>query len=108
MKNLEMIHKLSVLHCVYQLIASADGSIDDERDKAAIDLTLSELGLTASYTWESSLQLNPHDCFFHVSGFSKQDKQLLHSLLFKIAEMGGSYKYRMTCAKHILQLCDAY
>jgi hypothetical protein len=46
LKNIETIQKLSILHCVYQLIASADGSINEERDETSIALVLSELGLS--------------------------------------------------------------
>ena len=45
MKTIEMIQKLSILHCLYQMIASADGVIDEERDQAAIEIALSELDL---------------------------------------------------------------
>ena len=38
MKTIEMIQKLSILHCMYQMIASADGAIDEERDQAAIEI----------------------------------------------------------------------
>lgn len=108
MKNIEMTQKLAVLHSVYQLIASADGSIDEDRDKAAIDLSLTELGLTSIYSWDSALQLNPHDCFFHISNLGDNDKQLFRALLLKIVDMGGSKKYRTTCAKHIMQLTNCY
>jgi hypothetical protein len=107
MKNIEMIHKLSILHCVYQLIASADVNIDEERDYVAINLALSELGLTSGYSWNSALQLNPHDCFMHISMLDKNDKQLFKNLLLKIAEMGGNTAFRITCANHLVQLCSA-
>ena len=35
MKDIEMIHKLSVLHCILQMIASADGGFNEERDQEA-------------------------------------------------------------------------
>jgi hypothetical protein len=107
MKSIEMIQKLSVLHCVYQTIASADGSIDAERDNEAIDFALSELGLGSAYSWNSALQLNPHDCFLHVSGLSDDDKRLFKTLLLTIAGMGGNKLFRTNCANHIFQLCKA-
>ena len=107
MKDIEQYQKISVLHCVYQLIASADGSIDEERDEAAINLALSELGLTSIYSWDSAQQLNPHDCFLHVASLNHSDRQLFQTLLYSIANMGGNNAFRLTCAKHIIQLCVA-
>lgn len=106
MKNIEQIQKLSVLHCIYQVIASADGSVVEERDQPAIDLALSELGLPSVYSWDSALQLNPHDCFFYVSTLSSADKQMFLALLLKIAGMGGNTAFRITCAKHVFQFCS--
>jgi len=107
MKDIEMIQKLAVLHCVYQMIASADGSVDEGRDQAAIDFALSELGLTSSYSWNSALQLNTNDCFIHVSNLNNENKQLCRNLLLEIANMGGNTFFRTTCAKHILQLANS-
>ena len=106
MKSIEMIQKLAILHCVYQLIASADGNIDEERDNTAIDLALSELGLTSVYSWDSALKLNPHDCFFHASTLNNDDKLSFRALLLKIASMGGNTTLRITCANHLIQLCS--
>lgn len=106
MKELEDIQKLAILHCVYQLIASADGSIEDERDLPAIDFALSELGVTSAYSWNSALQLNPYDCFTHVAGLNDDNKQLFWELLFVVTTMGGNETLRITCAKHLLQLCN--
>jgi len=106
MKNIEMIQKLSVLHCVYQLIASADGSVDEERDQPAIDLASSELGITSVYSWDSALQLSPYDCFIHVAGLNDADKQLFRNLLLRVTEMGGNTFLRTTCANHLFQLCQ--
>lgn len=106
MKNLEMIQKISILHCVYQMIASADGSIEEERDRPAIDFALSELGLTSAYLWDSAVQQNPHDCFFHVAGLSDSDKQLFRSMMLEIANRGGDTFLRVSCANHIFQLAN--
>ena len=106
MKNIEQIQKLSILHCVYQLIASADGNIDEERDNNAIDLALCELGLSSVYSWDSALKLNPHDCFFHVSLLNDNNKKLFRALLLKIANMDGNTTFRITCANHLFQLCS--
>lgn len=104
MKNLEMIQKISILHCVYQMIASADGSIEEERDRPSIDFALSELGLTSAYLWDSAVQQNPHDCFFHVAGLSGSDKQLFKSLMLETANRGGDVFLRISCANYIFQL----
>lgn len=106
MKDIEYIHKLSVLHCVYQLIASADGQIDEERDETAINLALSELGFNSVYMWDSALKLNPHDCFWHVSTLNDAEKQLVKNLFLKIVEMGGNTNLRRTCANHLFQFCS--
>jgi len=100
-----MFQKLAVLHCVYQLIASADGSIDEARDEAAIDLALTELGLNSVYSWDSALKLNPHDCFIHLAELKEADKQIFRALLFNVVELGGNRAFRVTCANHIIQLC---
>lgn len=106
MKDIEMIQKLSVLHCLYQMIASADGAIDEERDQAAINVALSEVDLTFN-SWDRALRLNPHDCFIHLSSLNDDDKQLFTTLLLKIAEMGGNTFFRVSCANHILQLANS-
>lgn len=106
MKNIEPIQKLSVLHCIYQMIASADGKIEEDRDHKAIELALSELGIS-SYSWDSALQLNPHDCFIHINMLSDADKQMFRELLLRIAEMGGNVEFRTSCARHLFQLCGA-
>ena len=101
-----MIQKLSVLHCVYQTIASADGSIVEERDNVAIQFALDELGLSSHYYWNSGMQMHPNDCFIHVSNLNEEDKILFRNLLLKIAEMGGNKLFRLNCAKHIIQLAN--
>jgi len=101
-----MIQKLSVLHCVYQTIASADGSIDDERDKVAIQFVLDELGLTSDYYWNSGMQMHPNDSFIHLSNLSKEEKLLFRNFLLSIAEMGGNRLFRINCANHIIQLAN--
>lgn len=101
-----MIQKLSILHCVYQTIASADGCVEPERDGEAIELALNELGLDSFYSWDSALKLNPHDCFFHINVLESVYKQQFKALLIKIAEMGGNRLFRLNCAEHIAQLCQ--
>lgn len=104
MKNLELIQKLSILHCVYQVIASADGSVVEERDNAAIDYAIEELSLSP-YSWSSALQLNPYDCFTHVAGLDNETQQQFKAMLLKIADMAGNKAFRVTCAKHLFEFC---
>lgn len=106
LKNIERIQKLSILHCVYQLIASADGSINEERDETAIALVLSELGFESIHAWDSALKLNPHDCFWHVSTLNENDKLLTKDILLKIVKLGGNTTLRETCANHLFQFCS--
>lgn len=56
-KDIEMIHKLSILHCVLQVIASADGGFVTERDQAAIDMALKELDLPVGFSLNGAFRL---------------------------------------------------
>lgn len=105
MKDIELINKLSVLHCVFQLIASADGLIDEDRDVSAIKLALAEVGLQSVHYWDMALHQNPHDSFIHVSMLSESDKTLFKSLMLSITDMGGNTEFRKICAEHLFQLC---
>ncbi len=105
MKNLEMIQKLSVLHCVLQMIASVDGGFDEVRDQQAIELTLSELYLPVGFSLNSALRLNPYDCFIHLYSLSDQDREAFRSLMHKIAGMAGDPEVGLNCANYILDLC---
>jgi hypothetical protein len=106
MKDIELIQKLSVLHCVFQLIASADGRIDEERDAAAIKLTLAALGLESVHYWDMALQQNPHDSFIHVSTLDENDKSSFRKVMLEVAVMGGNAEFRESCAMHLFQLCN--
>ena len=106
MKDIELIQKLSVLHCVFQLIASADGRIDEERDADAIKLALAALGLQSVHYWDMALQQNPHDSFIHVSTLDENDKTMFKNMMLTIAEMGGNTEFRESCAMHLFQLCN--
>lgn len=106
MQNIEQTHKLSVLHCVFQLIASAEGNIDEDRDYQSIKLVLDTLNLNSIYYWDTALKLNPHDCFYHIAELDELNKNEFKKLMLKIAEMEGNIKLRVVCAKHIFQLCN--
>lgn len=105
MKELAQIEKLSVLHCVYQLIASADGGIDEERDHEAVTLAIDAVALTSS-SWSQALRINPHDAFYHLSSIRDDQKSDFRELLLRITEMGGHREFRITCAKHLFELCN--
>lgn len=106
MNQLSRIQQLSILHCVYQQIASADGSMDEERDFEAVKLAVETVGLSL-YDWKTGMQQNPHDSFFHLQSLSLEDKVIFRKLLFQIAEMGGHREFRITCAQHLFELCEA-
>lgn len=106
MKHLEHIQKLAILHCVFQTIASADGCINEERDFKAISLALEFVGSDSIYMWDSALKLDPHDCFYHISVLSAEDKDAFKELISKIVNMGGDAGLRKICADHLLVLCQ--
>jgi len=104
MKNIEMIQKLSVLQCIYQMIASSDGNVVGSRDDRAIDLALKELELTTNFSWNMAIKIDPHEAFRQVSTISQTDKVKFKNLLLRIAEMGGNTQFRKNCATQIFQL----
>ena len=101
MKHFELIQQQSVLQCVYQIIASADGELNEQRDMKAIDLVMTQLGLETDEIWEKALSLNCYDAFTHLSQIPTDDKKALKTTLLQIAEMGGDTLTRKTCAEHI-------
>lgn len=105
MKQLDHIQKLAVLHCVFQTIASADGNVDEERDFEAISLALESVGLQSIHMWDAALKLDPHDCFYHISTMSTENKETFKKLINSVVCMGGNEQLRRTCAGHLLVLC---
>jgi hypothetical protein len=104
MKNIEMMQKLAILQCIYQMIVSSDNEVVGWRDNKAIDFALSELGLTSNFSWNSAINLNPHECFKIVAQLDPMSKYQFRDLLYKIADMGGNTVYRKNCAQQLLQL----
>lgn len=104
LSSLEQLQKLALLHCIYQLIASADGGIDEERDHEAVTLAIQAVELTSS-SWNQALRINPHDAFYHLGGLSDEQKSGVRALLLRVAEMGGHREFRITCAHHLFELC---
>lgn len=105
MKHLEIIQKLSTLHCAYQIIASADGKVDENRDYPAIELVLNTLDLSI-HSWDSAVKMIPHDCFFHISMLSLADQKAFAQLMFQICDMGGNGSLRKICAESLFALCN--
>ncbi len=105
MQHLEIQHKYAILHCAFQVIASADGGIDEERDYEAISFLLTELGFSSVYAWDSALKINPHDAFYHVSMLDNDDKVAFKNMMLKISAMAGNEKLRKTCAESVFELC---
>lgn len=104
MGDISHIQKLSILHCVYQQIASADGSIDEVRDFDAVSLAVNTVGLSL-YDWKTGMQQNSHDSFFHLQSLLEEDKVIFRKLLLQVAEMGGHREFRISCANHLFELC---
>ena len=104
MNNLDLLQKQAVLQCVYQVIASADGDIEENRDFEAIEYVMNLLEVESINVWEKALSLNCYDAFTHLSQIPTEDKKALKTTLLKIAEMGGDTLTRRTCAEHICHL----
>lgn len=104
MSHFSHIQQLSILHCVYQQIVSADGTLDEIRDFEAVSLALETVGLSL-YDWQLGVQQNPHDSFLHLHGLSDEHTSVFKNLLLQIAEMGGHREFRITCANHLFELC---
>jgi hypothetical protein len=104
MNELELIQKQSVLQCVYQIIASADGELNEKRDLKAIDYAMEQIGIDDDAIWSKALSLNCYDAFTHLSQIPAEDKKSLKTTLLKIANMGGDTLTRRTCAEHICHL----
>jgi hypothetical protein len=105
MQHLPHLQKLAILHMVYQVIASADGAIDETRDADAIELSLDATGFGSIYSWDEALRLDPNDCMFHISMLSAVDFEAFSNLLFSISQLGGNTQFRDTCTKHLIQMC---
>lgn len=69
-----MIQKLSVLQCIYQMIASSDGNVVDSRDDRAIDFARREIDLTTNFSWNMAIKIDPNEAFRQVSTISLSDK----------------------------------
>ena len=69
---------------VYQVIASADGAVDEDRDADAISEALDFTGFSSIYSWDEALRLDPNDCMFHISMLAEADFAAFSNLLFSI------------------------
>ena len=102
-----MIQKMSILHCVYQMIISADESTDGVQYSESVETALIALDLPNN-AWENAIRLNTYDSFTHISGLKESEKILFKNLILKIANMGENSFLRVTCANHILQLSNCH
>lgn len=109
MKNLKPNEQLAVLQLVYQLIVSADGSINAQRDDSEISLALRALGydkaLTMNYIgnalWNEAINFNPFEAFAIVSQLDGEAKQEFKKLLNTIAWSKGNRGNRIDIANQI-------
>lgn len=106
MKDLDLSQKYAILHCAFQIIASAEGSIDENRDYQAIDILLDTLGFSSVHAWDKAVQLNPYDSFQIVSMLDNDNKSAFKNLMMEIVEIGGNTALRKTCALSVFTLCD--
>lgn len=97
--------KLSFLHCVFQLIASAEGNIDEERDHEDIAFALKTTGNLSIHNWDAALRLNPHDCFYHIGTLSDELKIEFKQIIYQIAKNGTKPNLRKICADSLFELC---
>ena len=105
MEHIEDKQKLAILQCIYQMIASSDGSVEPDRDNSAIDYALDTLGLRGligTISWNKAILINPYECFKLVSELNPLDQFEFRNLLYKIADMGGNTQFRKNCAQQIL------
>jgi len=102
-----MTQKLAVLTNVYQLIASADGSVNPIRDNSIIDTVSNVLGFKSknafNLLWNGAIMSNPHEAFECVSKFSNSQKQQFKQLILTVANAGGNKIGRHNCAQQIFQ-----
>lgn len=104
MQTLDYTQKLAVAHCAFQLIASAEGNIDEERDAASIQRVLEVLGISI-YVWDAAVRQNPHDCFYHISRLDEAHKAAFKTLIWQLCESGGNISLRRICAESLFTLC---
>ncbi len=104
--TLEHTIKLAFLHCVFQLIASAEGNIDEDRDHEDISLALKTVGNLSIYNWDAALRLNPHDCFYHIGNLTNELKSEFKQIIYEIAQHGTKPNLRKICADSLFELCS--
>ena len=102
---LALHQKSAILHCAYQIIASADGGVDELRDGEVIEYLLTQLQLTGIYVWDAAIRLSPHDCFLHIASLSEPEKEGFKKLMLQISSLGGNTSLRRVCAESLFVLC---
>lgn len=103
----EYHEKLALLHCVYQLIASAEGNIDEERDFESISLALKSTGNLSIHNWDKAMSLHPHDCFKIIEQTSPEAKAEFRGIMGKLVNLGTNTRLREICAESLYKLCHA-
>lgn len=109
MKSLELEKQIAVLQLVYQLIVSADGCMNEQRDNVAIDFALSELGYkpeglggnVGNMIWNKATEANPFEAFSIVSHLDNNIKMKFKDMILRIAAMGGNKLFRQDIARQI-------
>lgn len=102
----EYHEKLALLHCAYQLIASAEGNIDEERDFECIELVLKKTGNLSIHNWDRATGLNPHDCFKIIDNTGFEAKTEFREIMTRLTQYGTNNTLRQICAESIFKLCN--
>lgn len=104
MTTISFDQKYAVLHCVFQIVYSTYGNVDEERDEAIIDYSLTQLGFTSIYAWDRAATLYPQDCFQHISQLNEADKQQVRHFLQAIPSMSSQPEISTQCVEAIIIL----
>lgn len=98
--------KLALLHCAYQLIASAEGNIDEERDFESISFVLKRTGNLSIHNWDRAVGLNPHDCFKIIEHTGSEAKIEFREIMNQLAHYGTNSRLKEICAESLYKLCN--
>ncbi len=106
MKSFNIDQKYAVLHCVFQIVYSSFGNVDEERDEAIIDYSLTELGFGSIYAWDRASSLHPHDCFHHIALLNDAHKQQVRHFLIAIPSLSSQPETSAQCVEAIFVLAN--
>lgn len=102
----EYHEKLALLHCAYQLIASAEGNIDEERDFDSISFVLNETGNLSIHNWDKAASLSPHDCFKLIENTNSDARAEFRRIMKQLTTYGTNNRLREICAESLFKLCN--